>query len=286
MDVSKTTTTAAAAARWSLKGKNVLVTGGSKGIGLACAFEMAGLGADGIAIVARSADAVKEAAKRIQASASNSACRVHGIVADVSNAEGRAHLVRTVLGLFNGKLDCLINNVGTNRRSRIEDSTVEDYRKMLSANIDSCFFLCKEFSDALKGKNGPDGSLGGSSVVNVASVAGVRSSGTGTIYALTKGAMVQLTRTLACEWARSGVRVNCVAPWMTMTPLLREAVKKDPSQIAKAARWTPMGRLADAEESAAAVAFLCLPASSYITGQVICVDGGISAQGFSGPCCE
>ena len=147
---------------------------------------------------------------------------------------------------------------------------------MMRTNVDSCFFLCRSFSKALRASKG--------AVVNVASAAGLRSSGTGTIYAMTKGAMVQFTRTLACEWARAGVRVNCVAPWMTMTPLLRDAVAKDPTQIASAIDGTPMGRLAEPEETAAAVAFLCLPASAYVTGQVLAVDGGIAAQGFNGPC--
>ena len=153
---------------------------------------------------------------------------------------------------------------------------------MLRTNVDSMFYLTKGLSDLLKRKRGTGAA---SSVVNVASVAGVRSSGTGTIYALTKGAMVQFTRTLGCEWARSGVRVNCVAPWMTMTPLLRAAVAKDPTAVATASTATPMGRLAEASEIASAVAYFAMEASSYCTGQVLCVDGGISAQGFQGPCC-
>jgi Tropinone reductase 1 len=173
-------------------------------------------------------------------------------------------------------LDCLVNNVGTNIRSRIEDSTEADYETMLRTNIDSSFFLCKDFFGALKESEG--------CVVNISSAAGIRSSGTGSIYALTKGAMCQLTLALACEWGRHNIRVNCVCPWMTFTPLLREAVKNDPSQIDAAKKWTPLKRLAEPEEIASAVTFLCLPASSYITGQIVAVDGGLSAQGFQGPC--
>jgi len=148
----------------------------------------------------------------------------------------------------------------------------------MSTNIDSCFFLLKELFPLLKETKG--------CVVNIASIAGIRSSGTGSIYAATKGAMIQLTRALACEWGGHGIRVNCVCPWMTFTPLLKEAVKNDPSQIKEAASWTPLKRLAEPEESGAAVAFLCLPASSYVTGQVLAVDGGLSAQGFQGPCAK
>ena len=80
------------------------------------------------------------------------------------------------------------------------------------------------------------------------------------------------------------IRVNAVTPWMTMTPMLEEAVKANPSQLSKVYDWTPMHRLAQPEEIANPVVFLCLPASSYITGQVVGVDGGLTAQGFDGPC--
>ena len=172
------------------------------------------------------------------------------VTVDVSVKSGRDELIKKVAEVCGSeaRLHVLVNNVGTNQRETIERSTEEQYEtvsfgfertivgkprsvtnhfllrhhsKMLRTNIDSMFFLTKGLSSLLKGEKGP-----ASSVINVASVAGVRSSGTGTIYALTKGAMVQFTRTLSCEWARSGVRVNCVAPWMTMTPLLRAAVAK------------------------------------------------------------
>ena len=200
---------------------------------------------------------------------------VVGYVCDVSTRQGRSTLKDAVENNFGGRLDCLVNNVGTNKRAPIEDSTEEDYEVMMKSNLDSCFFLCKIFSENLSKSNG--------CVVNIASVAGVSSSGTGSIYAATKGAMIQLTRALACEWGARNVRVNCVAPWMTYTPLLKEATRSDPSSLEKAMKWTPMQRLAEPEESAAAVAFLCLPASSYITGQIIAVDGGLTAQGFQGP---
>ena len=258
--------------KWRLDGKVAVVTGGTKGIGFACAKELVELGAK-VFICARTEPSVSEALKELNASPSESRGSAVGVVCDVSTTEGRSVLVQAV----GSQLDCLVNNVGTNIRAKIEDATEEEYYKMMRTNVDSCFFLCKSFFPVLK-------ECRGSSVVNVASVAGIKSSGTGSIYAATKGAMVQLTRALACEWASYPIRVNCVAPWMTMTPLLAEAVAKDPAQIEAATSWTPMKRLAGPEESAAAVAFLCLPASSYVTGQVLAVDGGISAQGFQGPC--
>jgi Tropinone reductase 1 len=81
-----------------------------------------------------------------------------------------------------------------------------------------------------------------------------------------------------------GIRVNTIAPWLTMTPLLQEAIKDNPSQLDKVNEWTPLGRTAEPEEIAAGITFLLMPAASYITGQTISVDGGLSANGFAGPC--
>ena len=272
---------------WTLQNKHAIVTGGSKGIGYACAQQLIGFGAT-VLICARTAESVHTAVASLNAAAAAAAApssvgvgvagRALGVACDVATLEGRQLLSEAVTAHMQGRLDILVNNVGTNKRAKIEESTVEDYRNMMRTNIDSCFFLLKQFFAQLKETRGR--------VVNVASVAGIRSSGTGSIYAATKGAMVQLTRALACEWGGHGINVNCVCPWMTYTPLLKEAVKNDPSQIAEAAEWTPLKRLAEPEESGATVAFLCLPASSYITGQIISVDGGLSAQGFQGPCAK
>ena len=258
--------------RWQLKGKNVLVTGGTKGIGLACVKEFLSLNAAKVLICARTKESVDGAISSLKDE------RVRGCVCDVSSKKGRETLVSFVKDECGETLDCLVNNVGTNRRKAIEESTEEEYTTIMRTNVDSCFFLSKNLAAMLKKAKG--------SIVNVASVAGIRSSGTGSIYAMSKGAMVQLTRALACEFAPHGVRVNCVAPWMTWTPLLKEAVKKDPTQVDVAASATPLQRLAEPEESAGVVVFLCLPASSYVTGQIVAVDGGISAQGFQGPCAQ
>ena len=104
--------------------------------------------------------------------------------------------------------------------------------------------------------------------------------GTGVIYAMTKAAMAHMSEALACEWACEGIRVNCVCPWMARTPLLEAAVAKDPSQLDEVTEATPLGRLGEPADTAGAVAFLCMPASAYITGQVLAVDGGLAAQWF------
>lgn len=244
------------------------------GIGRSCVEQLLHLGVGKVVVVARKVEEVNRAVEELSAAYGEG--RVLGLSTDLSTKEGRSKIVDLVENDFGGKLDILVNNVGTNVRKSIEDSTEEEYSLMINLNITCTFELTKALSKALCSSK--------ASVVNVASIAGVQSSGTGCIYALTKGAIVQLTRTLSCEWARRGVRVNCVCPWMTYTPLLRDAVKKDPTQVREAESWTPLGRLAEPEEPAAVVAFLCLPASSYMTGQILNVDGGLSTQGFQGPC--
>jgi len=149
---------------------------------------------------------------------------------------------------------------------------------MMRTNVDSVYFLCKALHPALSSAQN------GAAVVNVASAAGVQSSGTGAVYGATKAAVVQLSKILACEWARDGIRVNAVAPWMTMTPMLEDAVKEDPNQLDKVYEWTPMGRLATVEEVAGPITFLLMPCSGYVTGQCLGIDGGLTAQGFDGPC--
>jgi tropinone reductase I len=168
-----------------------------------------------------------------------------------------------------------------NVRRSILEQVEDEYHQIMATNLDSAYFLCRLFYDLLE--KGAE-AAGGAAVVNVSSAAGIQSSGTGIAYAASKAAMNQLTRGLACEWATKGIRVNAVAPWMTMTPMLQAAVKNDPTALQKVEEWTPVHRLGTPEEVASPIVFLCMPASSYITGQVLGVDGGLTAQGFRGPC--
>lgn len=165
---------------------------------------------------------------------------------------------------------------GVNIRKNIIEQSEEEYHTIMKTNVDAAYFLCRMY-DGLYNKDG-------ATIVNVSSAAGVQSSGTGAAYGMSKAALNHLTRILACEWASRKIRVNAVTPWMTMTPMLEEAVRKDPHQLDKVKAWTPLHRLASAEEVAAPIVFFCLPASSYITGQCLGVDGGLTAQGFDGPC--
>lgn len=251
---------------WSLKGAKAVITGATKGIGRAVAEEFLHLGAE-IWIIARDIAAVQTACEVWD----KAGHLVHGTSADVSRPEDRLRLMAEIQAKW-GNFDLLVNNVGTNIRKRTVDYTETEYRTILGTNMDSTFHLCQLAYPLLRGSSR-------AAVVQVLSVAGLTHLRTGSPYAMSKAALIQLTRNLAVEWATDVIRVNAVAPWYTQTPLA-EQVLSNPEYHAEVLSRTPLGRIATAEEVASAIAFLCMPAASYITGQCLAVDGGFSVLGF------
>jgi len=251
--------------RWTLKGKKALITGATKGIGLATAQEFLALGAK-VMIVARNATDVEE---QLQ-SWLEQGLEAYGIAADVSTEDGRQTIIEQVKQTFGG-LDILINNVGINIRKQVLEYTEAEYNFMFQTNLTSVFEMCRLAYPLLKsGTN--------SSIVNIGSVAGLTSVSTGAPYAMAKAALVQLTRSLAVDWAGDSIRVNTVAPWFILTPLTENFLAR-PDVMAKVLARTPIGRVGKPEEVAGIIAFLCMPTATYITGQCIAVDGGFLAFG-------
>lgn len=252
---------------WTLKNKKAVVTGSTRGIGRAVAEEFLNLSAD-VMIVSRNQTDVDYEIERYNALG----FKVHGIQCDVTNGEDRRKLFDKTEKLW-GKLDILVNNAGTNTRKKTLDNTEEDYDKIMDLNSKSVFELCKMFHPLLK-------KTGDASIVNVVSVAGFTSVGTGSPYAISKAGMIHFTRYLSVEWAQDGIRINAVAPWYIKTSL-SEPVLKNKEYLEKILQRTPMKRVGEPAEAAAAAAFLSMPAASYITGECISVDGGFLKYGFA-----
>ncbi|MEO5812435.1 MAG: SDR family oxidoreductase [Rhodanobacter sp.] len=253
---------------WQLHGHTALVTGASRGIGYATARELASLGAN-LLLVARDADRLEQV--RVELADDFSAGRILAFGADLTEAEERLAVFDWINDLGT-PLSLLVNNVGGNRPAATLDYAEGDVRRIFEKNLFSAFEMCRLAHPQLV--QHPH-----AAIVNVGSVAGITHVRTGSAYGMSKAALHQLTRNLAVEWAVDGIRVNAVAPWYIRTQRSEPALA-DADYLDEVLERTPLRRIGEPEEVAAAIAFLCMPSASYITGQVLAVDGGFLNFGF------
>jgi Tropinone reductase 1 len=249
---------------WDLKGKRALVTGGSKGIGKAIVREFLELGAE-VLFTARNVNETAAVEKEFL----ETGYTVHGRVADAVKEGDRQQLLDWIRRQW-GFLDILVNNAGTNIHKKSVDYSEAEYMRILDVDLLAPFELSRILLPLLQ--------LGrGASIINLSSVAGSYDLHTGAPYGMAKAGIIQLSRSLAVEWARHKIRVNTVSPWFTSTPLV-ENVLGDPKNLEAIVSKTPLRRVAQPEEVAAAVAFLAMDKSSYITGHNLGVDGGVTCR--------
>lgn len=251
---------------WSLSGQRALVTGGTKGIGEAIVRQFLDLGA-AVFIVARDNALLQQQLTDYR----QLGHIVDGLAMDMSQPGAATQLIKVVNTNW-GSLDIVVNNTGTNIRKATADYSPTEYDHILNTNLRSAYELTQAAYPLLKASaNGK--------VVMISSVSGLAHTSSGSLYGMTKAAMLQLTRNLAVEWAPDGIRVNAVAPWYIKTPLATP-VLTNPEKLAGILKRTPMNRVGEPEEVASVVSFLCMPASSYVTGQTISADGGLMAWAY------
>ena len=246
---------------FSLAGKKALVTGASRGIGEVIAVAFAEAGAD-VALAARGAEGLAATAKRVR----DAGREAVEIPADLTSQEAAAAVVAEAIGKL-GQLDVVVNNAGgSNFVVPFLDMRLSGWEKLLRLNLDTTMWICQAAGAHMT-------SRGSGSVINVASVAGLAAAPFLAPYGAAKAAVVSLTKTLATEWGRAGVRVNALCPGWTATELNRNLWDTPDGGQATIAN-VPMARWARAEEMAGPAVFLASEASSYMTGQVLVIDGG------------
>jgi 3-oxoacyl-[acyl-carrier protein] reductase len=235
----------------SLEGKRALVTGGSRGIGRAVALELGRAGADVV---------VGYRAEQGEAEAVASEVGGRAVQADVADPDEAKALVEEA-----GDIDVLVNNAGTTRDGVLARMLDDDWRTVLETNLSSTFYTCRAAARGMMKRRG-------GAIVNISSIVGVHGNWGQTNYAASKAGIIGFTKSLARELGSRGVRANVVAPGYVKTALT-DAIPEDARETMLAN--TPLGRLGDPENVASAVRFLVSDEASFITGEVLLVDGGL-----------
>lgn len=247
-----------------LAGKIVIVTGGGRGLGRAIAEGFAAAGAHTV-LTGRTAATVEDAAAAMRAAGGSA----EGVVADVAQ-EADVEALCTGTLQRHGRIDVLVNNAGINPwYKRAEDTSLDEWRAVIDTNLTGVFLASRAAGRIMLAQ-------GEGAIVNITSVAGRVGLARSTAYCAAKGGVELMTRELALEWAKKGVRVNAVGPGYFATDLT-DGLRQNPRLADSVTARTPMGRFGAPEELVGACLFLASPAASYITGASLAVDGGWTA---------
>ena len=245
---------------FDLEGKAALVTGGNGGIGLGMAGGLARAGAK-VAIAGRDAAKNAKAAKEIGALV---------VAADITDEKACRGMVDEAARKL-GRLDILVNNAGINIRKRPEEYQLEEWHRVLESNLTSAFVACQAaYPHMQRAKGGK--------IVNIGSMMSIFGASFVAAYGSSKGGIVQLTRALACAWAKDNIQVNSVLPGWIDTALTRRAREEVSGLHERVLARTPAGRWGVPEDLAGVAVFLCSSASDFVTGTAIPVDGGYAVQ--------
>ncbi|HEY1916242.1 MAG TPA: SDR family oxidoreductase [Streptosporangiaceae bacterium] len=246
--------------RFSLRGKVAVITGASAGLGVAFAAGFAEAGAD-LALGARRADGLAETGRLV----ADAGQRAVAVCTDVANPADCQALVDAAMGTF-GRVDVLVNNAGVGTAVPATKETPEQFERVIDVNLNGSYWMAQACAKVMQP---------GSSIVNISSILAITTAGLPqAAYSASKAGLLGLTRDLAQQWSgRKGIRVNAIAPGFFPSEMTEQYL---PGYMEEQLRRAPLGRPGEADEYTAAVLFLASAASSYITGQTLVVDGGLS----------
>jgi 2-deoxy-D-gluconate 3-dehydrogenase len=250
---------------FDLSGKVAIVTGGNGGIGLGMARGLAAAGAK-VAVSGRNPEKTALAAARL---AEDSGVETLPVVADVARPDEVERIASEVRARF-GRIDILFNNAGINIRRPPQEMTLEEWQQVLDVNLTSAFLLSKAVYPSMK-------EAGGGKIVNIGSMTSIFGASFAPAYATSKGGIVQLTKSLALAWAADNIQVNAILPGWFDTELTQQARVEIPQLYDRVLQRIPIGRWADPDDMAGTAIWLASPASDYVTGIAVPVDGGYTS---------
>ena len=251
---------------FKLDNKIAIVTGGAGGIGNVLAMALGVQGAT-VVVSSRNQESVAKVAQQITEASGNEAIAIPSDVTDESSVQS---LVDQVVEKY-GKIDILVNAMGLNIKHNAFEFLMEDWDKLFAVNVKGTMVACKKVGKVMQGQKS-------GAIVNLSSVRGIRGyTGGNAGYCATKGAVELITKTLALEWAPHNIRVNAIGPALVITPGTKH-IAENPDLAKKYASLVPLGRIGLPEDLVGAVNYLVSDAASFVTGQTIYIDGGLTAS--------